>query len=136
MANATSITLTEFLANTAAGVADPTAQVLDTGTAAVTLETADLAGSHDRVVIRVQNTAVANLTVTAVAGAAADNPPALRQGLGDLTSGNIAQNAVRWFGPFEAARFAEGGGKLKMTFTPASGTITANFQAFRLPKSA
>lgn len=134
MANATSITVTDLVANGA--IAEPTRQICDTGTAAVTLETPDLAGAHDRVFLHIQNTAAANLTVQAIAGAAADNPPALRQGVGNITTANIAQNAFALLGPFEAARFAEAGGKLKITFTPASGTIACNWVCYRLPKSA
>lgn len=132
MANATAITLVDLAANSS--IAAPTAQVLDTGTAAVTLETADVADT-DLVVIEVTNTAAANLTVTAVAPAAADNPPAFRRALGDVTSANIAQNGRRIFGPFESARFRQANGKLKITFTPASGTITGSFVAYKLPKN-
>lgn len=136
MANATAITLNDFVPG-AAGLANPTAQVLDTGTAAVTISTVDTVGAHDRIVVRVENTAAANLTVTQeAADAAGENPPSLRGSLGDLTSGNIAQNATRWFGPFDPARFTKAGGVLTLTFTPASGTITGNFTAYRLPKSA
>lgn len=127
MANASAIALNELTAN--GSIASPTAQVLDTGTSPVTLETAALS-DMDRVIIEVTNTAAANLTVTIEAG---ENPPAFRQALGDVTSANIAQNGRRIFGPFEAARFAQADGKLQVTFTPASGTIAANFTAYRLP---
>lgn len=128
MANATAITLNALTANSS--IAAPTAQVLDTGSDAVTLESSATT-EMDRVILRVANTAAANLTVTIEAG---ENPPAFRQALGDVTSANIAQNGERWFGPFESARFAQADQKLQITFTPASGTITANFDAFVLPK--
>lgn len=127
MANATAITLNELTAN--GSIASPTAQAMDTGTSAVTVETPALS-DMDRVIIEVTNTAAANLTVTIEAG---ENPPAFRQALGDVTSANIAQNGRRIFGPFEAARFAQADGKLQVTFTPASGTIACNFTAYRLP---
>lgn len=127
MANATAITLNALTAN--GSIADPTAQILDTGTAAVTLKTPALSDA-DRIILRVQNTAAANLTVSVNAG---DYPPAWRKHLGAYTTGNIAQNAEVWMGPFEAARFKQSDGTLEFTFTPASGTITANFDAFRVP---
>lgn len=129
MANATSILINDLVGNSS--LIAPTAQVLDTGTAAVTLETPDLVGGMGRVIVEVTNTAAAALTVTAVAG---DKPPALRSGLGDVVSGTMAQNVRRIFGPFEPGRFSEGGGKLKLTFTPASGTIGVSFLAYRLPR--
>jgi hypothetical protein len=128
MANATSLTLRDLVAN--GELADPAADTFDTGTSPVTVPL-DVAGESDRVVLRVQNTAVANLTVTVAAG---DDPPAIRAGLGGYASGNIAQNAVLWLGPFESARFIQNNGKLDVTLTPASGTIAANVRAFRLPR--
>lgn len=130
MANATAITVRDLVAN--GSLADPTGDALDTGTIAVKLPCL-LAGKTGRVVFRVTNTAVANLTVTAEAG---DDPPAGRQGIGAFTSGNIAQNAVLWLGPFESARFVQQdgtAGRLDLTFTPASGTIACSVQCFRLP---
>jgi hypothetical protein len=129
VANATAITLTDLTKD--ASTANPTADVLDTGTAAVTLPL-DCAGESDRVMLRVTNLAVANLTVTVTAG---DDPPAGRAGLGGFTTGNIAQNGVLLLGPFESARFIQNDGKLNVTFTPASGTINCTVQAFRLPKA-
>lgn len=127
MANATALTVTALSAN--GSTANPTADVLDTGTVAVTLS-ADVGGQSDRVIVQVTNTAAANLTVTVGAG---DNPPAFRAGLGDFTTGTIAQNGVLWLGPFESARFIQNNGKLDVTFTPASGTIACNARVFKLP---
>ena len=129
MANATDIDINDLTANEA--TAAPTADACDTGTAAVTLDTAAAVDAADRCILRVENTAAANLTVTVKAG---DNVrPAWRKSLGDYTSGNIAQNATVYVGPFEAARFIQADGKLQFTFTPASGTIGCNFDLFRLP---
>lgn len=130
MANATAITVTSMTAN--GSTAYPTADALDTGTAAVTLP-ASVAGVADRVLFLVQNTAAANLTVTVVAG---DNPPAQRAGIGSFTTGNIAQNAYLLLGPFEGMRFLQDDGKINVTFTPASGTIACNVRCFLLPKTA
>lgn len=130
MANAASIAVTDLTAN--AFTAQPTADAMDTGTAAVTL-LADVGGVGERVIFIVTNTAAANLTVTVAAG---NNPPAQRAGLGDKVSGNVAQNASVVFGPFETARFIRSDGKVSVTFTPASGTIACNVRCYRLPKSA
>lgn len=130
MANASALTVTDLTAN--AFTTQPTADALDTGTAAVTLD-ADVGGVGERVLLVVNNTAAANLTVTVVAG---ENPPAQRAGLGDKTSANIAQNATAIFGPFESARFIRKDGKMRVTFTPASGTIACNARCYRLPKAA
>lgn len=128
MANATALTVTTLTAN--GSTANPTADALDTGTAAVTLGAA-VGGESDRILMRVVNTAAANLTVTVEAG---DAPPAFRQGLGGFTSGTIAQNGILWLGPFESARFIQDDGKINVTFTPASGTIACSAQVFKLPK--
>lgn len=136
MANATAITLTACVANS--GVAQPTADVLDTGTAAVTLPLALGGKGADRVIVEVKNTAAAALLVELLAG---DDPPAVRAGLGAATLvAAAAQNEVNIFGPFESARFEQNDsgtdGRLDFKFTPASGTIGVTVRAYRLPKSA
>lgn len=136
MANATAITLTAAVANGA--VAQPTADVLDTGTAAVTLPLALSGIGLRRTIIEVTNTGVAALKVEILAG---DNPPAQRAGLGDLTLvAAAAANDVNIFGPFDGSRFTQVDGatkgRLDFKFTPASGTIGVTIRAYRLPKSA
>lgn len=130
MANATAITVNELVPNVA-GVLRPTADVLDTGTAAVTLE-ADVKGESGLILLEVTNTADAanNLTVSVLAG---QDPPAQRAGLGALDT-VIAQNATRIIGPLESARFIKGNGRLAVTFTPAAGTIGAQVRCYKLPK--
>lgn len=131
MANATAITLTDLTAN--GGVAAPTADVLDTGTAAVTLPLAASGKGLDRIIVEVTNTAAQALKVEALAGV---YPPAGRQGLGDLTLvAALAQNGVQVCGPFEGGRFVQALGKLNLKFTPASGTIGVSIRAYRLPKT-
>ena len=132
MANATAITLTPLTG--IAAVAQPTADVLDTGTAAVTLPLA-AAGLTDRIILEVKNTAAAALKVELLAG---DNPPALRAGLGDaVLVAAAAQNEVDYFGPFESSRFiqndATSKGRLDFKFTPSSGTIGVQIRAYRIP---
>lgn len=136
MANATSIALTDLVAGT--GVAAPTADVLDTGTAAVTLPLAASGKGLERILLEVTNTAAAALKVEVLAG---DNPPAGRAGLGATTIvAALAQNAVIVVAGFEGARYVQTDGatkgRLDLKFTPASGTIGVSIRAYRLPKSA
>lgn len=130
MANANAITVTALTPN-AAGIAAPTADVLDTGTDAVNLG-ADVGGQSELCILEVTNKAASavNLTVTVKAG---DNPPAQRAGLGDLAT-VIAQNATKIIGPLESARFIQDDGKLSVTFTPASGTIAAEIRCYKIPR--
>jgi hypothetical protein len=130
MANATAITVTTLTPDTA-GIAQPTADVLDTGTAAVTLA-ADVGGQSELVLLEVTNNAASavNLTVTVLAG---DNPPAQRAGLGSLAT-VLAQNAVKLIGPLESARFIQDDGKLNITFAPASGTLAASIRCYKIPR--
>lgn len=128
MANATAITVRDLAANSQ--IQQPTADVLDTGTAAVTID-ADLKGQTDLVVLEVKNTAAANLQVDVLAG---DFPPAHRAGLGNLTKSGITQNQVWLCGPFESGRFIQDNGKLSVKFTPASGTIGVEARCYRLPR--
>ena len=129
MANATDIDINDLVANDS--IAAPTADALDTGTAAVTLKTEAALSDMDRVIMEVTNTAAAALTVSINAG---DYPPSWRKALGAVTSAAIAQNGRRIFGPFEAARFKQADGTLEFTFTPASGTIACSAILYRLPK--
>lgn len=136
MANATAITLTDLTAN--AGTASPTADVLDTGTSAVTLPLAAAGKGLGRIVVQITNTAAQALKVEVLAG---DNPPAMRAALGDLTLvAALAQNGVIYAGPFDGSRFIQQDGatkgRLDFKFTPASGTIGVSIRAFRLPKGA
>lgn len=129
MANATEIVVTRLVAN-AAGVV-PAANVLDTGTAAVTLP-AKVGGDGGRLILEVTNNSAGanNLTVAVKAGVGRQ---AIRGGLGDLET-VIAQNATKVIGPFETQRFAQTDGDIDVTFTPAAGTIAVGIKAFWLPK--
>jgi hypothetical protein len=130
MANATAITVTALTPN-GAGVAPPTADVLDTGTDAVTLAAA-VGGQSELILLEVTNNAASavNLTVTVNAG---DNPPAQRAGLGSLAT-VLAQNAVKLIGPLESARFIQDDGSLSVTFAPASGTLAASIRCYKIPR--
>lgn len=131
MANASAITVTALTANTA-GVVPPTADVLDTGTAAVTLD-ADVGGSGMVLFEFTSNHASSvNTTFTILAG---DNPPAQRAGLGNLAT-VCAQNVTKLVGPLETARFIQSDGKISVTTAPASGTIAATIRCYKFPKTA
>lgn len=128
MANAGSITVRELVALTP--TATPTPDVLDTGTAAVTLY-ADLDGDMDTTILAIKNTDDDTaMTVEILAG---DNPPAQRAALGNLSE-SVAFGVTKYFGPFESARFAQDDGSLGVKITPASGTIAAQITCLRLPR--
>jgi len=126
MANAASIIPVDLVPN--GSLEAPTAQVLDTGTADVVLETPAL-GDLDRHFLEVTNAAAGDLVVTVSAG---ENPPAWRKALGALAAVTIAQNEVWLLGPFESARVGQADGKLQVTFSP-DATINATFRCYRLP---
>ena len=129
MANAASITVDLLAANTAGVV--PTTSVLDTGTAAVSLD-ADVKGLSGDIILEVTNNSAGanNLTVSVLA---ASGRQAITAGLGAMDT-VIAQNATKVIGPLEASRFVRSDGKVRVTFTPAAGTIAVGIKCFRLPK--
>lgn len=129
MANAASIAVDLLTANAAGAV--PTTSTLDTGTSAVVLD-ADVKGLSGDIILEVTNNSAGanNLTVSV---AAATGRQAITAGLGALET-VIAQNATKVIGPLEASRFVRSDGKIRVTFTPASGTIAVAIKCFRLPK--
>ncbi len=129
MANATAITLRSLTEDTP--LAQPTADVLDTGTAAVTLSLTPGGDTHN-ILLEFINTAEADddMTVTVLAG---DNPPAFRNTLGNLEF-TVEQNDVYYL-VVESARFMQSDGKIDIKFTPASTkTQTMTVRAYKLPK--
>jgi hypothetical protein len=128
MANPTALTLTLLIAN--AALAQPAADAIDTnGTLALAVPN----GETDRVVLEVNNTDDAALTVTVKSGAASAG--AVRGAIGDLAV-SIPAGAVRIIGPFESARFQQAGGGLSVQFQAATGAPAASVRAYQLPKSA
>lgn len=135
MANPTSGTVTDLTAN--GFKADPAGDVFDTGSngSPASLEY-DVSGYTNRVIFQVTNQMATAINIVVGLGAG-DYPPAYRSGVGAYASANLAQNAVGWYGPFEASRFIQSGsnaGKIKLTLTPASGTLAATVKCFRLPQ--
>ena len=129
MANASAITINSLSENVV--LAQPTADVLDTGTAAVTLPVTPDGDTH-RLLLEISNTAEAadTMTVSVLAG---DNPPASQAEIGDLTF-TVAQGAVKYV-VVESGRFMQSDGKINIKVTPASTkTQTAAIRAYKLPK--
>lgn len=129
MANATAITLTPVLPNTP--LAQPTGDILDTGTAAVTLPLTPAGDSHN-VLLEITNTAGAadTMTVDILAG---DLPPAQDAPLGNVTD-TVAQGVTKYF-VVDSARCIQDDGKILVKITPASTkTQTAKIRAYKLPK--
>lgn len=83
------------------------------------------AGSADRLVLYVQNTTASTKTVTVKAGSS--NPPAFRNGLGDLTTGNMtASTGTAFIGPFDVSRFIQSDNSISVDFAASTtGTIWA-----------
>lgn len=129
MANATAITVNAMVAGTA--LTKPTADVLDTGTTAVTLPVTPNGDSH-RLLLEFTNTAAAADTMT-VSIDAGDLPPAQSQGLGAI-SFTVAQSAVKYI-VVDSAQHMQSDGNINVTITPAaSKTQTAEIRAYKLPK--
>jgi hypothetical protein len=131
----TNLPLSKFLANSATGLADPAGTNVDVANGmniALASSAVPSAASADRLVIRFNQTFAGskNLIIRAGGGVGAGNPPAFRQGLGDLKV--PANAAVVWAGPFELARFVQTDGSINVDFdSGTTGTVTA----FLLPKN-
>lgn len=129
MANATAITIRSLTPN--AVLTQPTADVLDTGTSAVTLPVIPVGDSHN-ILLEITNTAIAadTMTVDILAG---DQPPALEASLGDVQF-TVAQSAVRYI-VLDSSRFMQSDGTILVKVTPAATkTQTASIRAYKLPK--
>ena len=128
MANPASLTVTDLTVN--ANVARPAGDAIDTN-GMVPILAADLGGSTGRLVIEVTEDNVRALTVVIGHG---DNPPAVREGLGDL-SVSVVQAASRLIGPLESARFIQNDGRVEVTFTGTAGAATCHVRTYLLPKA-
>lgn len=130
MANPANLTVTDLVAN--AGAAQPAGNTIDTD-GVVPILAADLNGATDRLIIEVTNDdAVNGLDVTVQHG---DNPPAVRESLGDLVVA-IAASGVTIVGPLESARFLQDDGTLQVAFASDGGAnASATVRAALLPKA-
>jgi hypothetical protein len=129
MANATAVTVRVLTTETV--LTQPTADVLDTGTAAVTIPVTPDGDSH-RLLLEFTNTAAAadTMTVSILVG---DDPPAFQQAAG-ATTFTVAQNAVRYI-VVDSGIHMQDNGVINITVTPASTkTQTATIRAYKLPK--
>ncbi len=129
MANPAKLTVTNPTAN--GSVVRPAADSIDTN-GMVPILNADLLGASDRLILEVVEGNARALTVTVAHG---DNPPAVREGAGNLVVA-IPQNTGAIIGPLEPARFLQASGNIEVTFTGTGGAATATVRAYRLPKSA
>ena len=129
MANATAVTVRALTPETV--LTQPTADVLDTGTAAVTIPVTPAGDTH-RLLLEFTNTALAadTMTVSILAG---DAPPALQNSAGAVTF-TVAQNVVRYI-VVDSAQHMQDDGTISITVTPASTkTQTASIRAYKMPK--
>lgn len=122
MANPANLTVNELSAN--AGVARPAAQTIDTNG---TLNCA-VKSLTDRLMIEVENTDDAALTVTVKAGTSAVAHTAR-----DLSVA-IAAGAAKVIGPLESARFVKADGSIDIQFAAAAGSPAASVRVYRLPR--
>lgn len=131
MANPANLTVTNLVAND--DVAQPVGDTIDTdGT--VPILNADLLGASERLIIEVTNDdAVNGLDVTILHG---DNPPAVREGVGNLAVA-IAASGVAIIGPLEGARFLQDDGDIDVQFaTDGGANAAATVRTYLLPKTA
>jgi hypothetical protein len=129
MANATAVTVNAMTTETV--LTQPTADVLDTGTAAVTIPVTPDGDSH-RLLLEFTNTALAadTMTVSILAG---DNPPAMTAAAG-ATTFTVVQSAVRYI-VVDSGVHMQDSGVINVTVTPASTKAqTATIRAYKLPK--
>ncbi|HYC32124.1 MAG TPA: hypothetical protein VEB59_07510 [Gemmatimonadales bacterium] len=69
-----------------------------------------IADAHpERTVLRIENASGGAATILVKAG---DNPPAPAAGLGDISSGAMADNDILYMGPFESGRVLQDDGSM------------------------
>lgn len=114
------VTVTSLTAN--GGAEEPT------GTSITPANGATIAAQSDcrKLLVRITNTHGSDHPVTIRAGV---NPPAFRQGIGDLTVTVPATSGVRYI-TLSSARFAQSDGTLYLDFETG---MTGKVMAFRLP---
>lgn len=122
----TAVSYSNLLPNSS--IADPTPVTIDSTLVTNGVKIANAV--PEETLIRVTNTAGTDKVVTLAAG---DMPPAFAAGQGALTGTVTATTGVRWFGPFEGARFLQNDGSLEIDL--AAG-LTGAITVFRVPRTA
>lgn len=113
----TAVTKNTFTGHTAAGLTDPTPTTLD----ATNHHVIAAPSESELLVLKFKNTTATSKGITLKAGA---GYPLVGQG--DLALTAIAQNAIRWYGPFTSARFMQADGTINIDVdSGATGEITA-----------
>lgn len=130
MANPAKLTVNPLAPNSA--LAQPVGDTIDTD-GIVPILAADHRGASGRLLIEVTNgDAVNGLDVIIVHG---DNPPAAREGIGDLVVA-IPASGVTYIGPLESARFMQADGSLQVGFaTDGGANAAATVRVALLPKA-
>lgn len=128
MANATAITLHKLDVETAKS--DVTADVLDTGTAAVTLAFYPDGDTHNVLLVFENTSSTNSMTVDVLAG---DKAPAFLRTLGNVSI-TVAKSSTAYV-VVDSARCKNADGSIKVKSTPASGkSQTLKITAIQLPK--
>ncbi len=128
MANATAITLHKLDVETAKS--DVTADVLDTGTAAVTLAFYPDGDTHNVLLVFENTSSTDSMTVDVLAG---DKAPAFLRTLGNVSI-TVAKSSTAYV-VVDSARCKNADGSIKVKSTPASGqSQTLKITAIQLPK--
>lgn len=128
MANATAITLHKLDVETAKS--DVTADVLDTGTAAVTLAFYPDGDTHNVLLVFENTSSTNSMTVEVLAG---DKAPAFLRTLGNVSI-TVAKSGTAHV-VVDSARCKNADGSIKVKSTPASGqSQTLKITAIQLPK--
>ena len=128
MANATAITLHKLDVETAKS--DVTADVLDPGTAAVTLAFYPDGDTHNVLLVFENTSSTNSMTVDVLAG---DKAPAFLRTLGNVSI-TVAKSSTAYV-VVDSARCKNADGSIKVKSTPASGqSQTLKITAIQLPK--
>lgn len=113
----TAVTKNALTGHAAAGLTDPTPTTLDATNHHVVAAPLE----SELLLIKFKNTTASSKGITMKAGVGYP-----LTGQGDLALTAIAQNAIRWYGPFTSARFAQADGTINIDVdSAATGEITA-----------
>ena len=130
MANPANLTVTDLVIDDS--IVRPAGDTIDTD-GIVPILAADLGGASHRLLIEVTNNDAANTLVVTIA--AGQNPPAVREALGDYEV-TLLGSGVELIGPLESARFMQNDGTIDVAFEETGvGDAEATVRAYLLPKA-